>query len=79
MLSIPMGELQRAEVEVNEDSDGDTYRVVLITENGRIPLSEVYSSGERGKRARANQINAFLSNPEQMSLRIQQDHRWFAY
>lgn len=79
MLSIPTGELQSAEVEVNEDSDGDTYRVVLVTKNSRIPLSDVYSSGERGKRTRANQINAFISNPEQMSLRIQQDHRWFAY
>jgi hypothetical protein len=76
---IPTGQLRGAEVEVNESSDGDTYRVALLTKNNSIPLSSVYSSGEEGKREKADQINAFIRNPGETSLIIQQDDRWFAY
>ncbi|HIK18625.1 MAG TPA: hypothetical protein IGS53_25555 [Leptolyngbyaceae cyanobacterium M33_DOE_097] len=79
-MRIPVGHLQGAEVEVNDGDDGDTYRVALITQGGRVPLTEVYSAGigfnHRGK---VEQINAFLQNPEQMTLTVQEDYRWFAY
>lgn len=79
ITQIPLGELQGADVQVNEDSDGDTYRVVLITKSDTIPLTSVYSSGQHGKRKKAEQINAFLANPEQTTLTIRQDDRWMFY
>ena len=39
VISIPTGQLQSAQIEVSEDDDGDTYRIVLITKNDRIPLT----------------------------------------
>jgi len=79
-MRIPVGHLQQAEVEVNRDGDGDTYRAALITQSGRVPLTDVYSAGiginHRGK---VEQINAFLQNPEQMTLTVREDYRWFGY
>ncbi len=80
IVPIEAGQLQGAEVQVNEDSDGDTYRVVLITKSGKIPLTDVYSSGIGTKyRENVDKINSFIGNPAQESLLIQQDDRWFAY
>lgn len=79
VTSIPMGHLQGAEVDVNRDSDGDTYRVVLVTQNGRIPFTNAYSSRAKGKREKVNQIDAFINHSEQKSLTIRQDDRWSAY
>ena len=74
-----IAQLLGAEVQTSESSDGDTYRLLLKTERGEVPLTEVYSSGRRGKSRKAALINAFVSNPSQTSLTIQQDDRWFAY
>lgn len=79
VIPIPLGQLQSADVEVNEDSDGDTYRVVLMTKAGITPFTQSYSSGEGGKRRNAQRINLFLSSQDQLSLKVQQDDRWFAY
>jgi hypothetical protein len=76
---IPTGQLRGAEVEVEKSSDGHTYRVTLLTKNNRIPLNSMYSSGEEDKREKADQINAFIRNPGETSLIIQQDDRWFIY
>jgi hypothetical protein len=78
-IQIPVGELQGADVEVNQDSDGNTYRITLLTQNqGRVPFTDSFSSG-REKYSKANQIKAFVNDPEQMSLQVNQDDRWFAY
>lgn len=76
---IPLNQLQGAKVDVNEDSNGDTYRVVLLTNSGEVPFTPVWSSGSGGKQKNADRINAFIGNPEEISLRVQQDDRWFAY
>lgn len=63
----------------HRDSDGDSvYRLELLTDSGRIPLTQLKSSDRRGKRRKAEIINGFLSNPEQQTLKIVQDDRWFA-
>ncbi len=77
--TIPLNQLQGAKVDVNQDSDGDTYRVVLLTDGGEVPFTWVWSSGTGGKQKNADRINAFISNPGEISLRVQQDDRWFAY
>ncbi len=78
ITSIPAGQLQSATVEVNRTSDGGSYRIALITKNKTIPFTFLYHSGT-GKYQKAKQINAFLNNPQQMSLKIQEDDRWLAY
>jgi len=75
--SIPL--VQRAEVEVSEGDDSRTYRVVLITKTGQVPLTERYSSGSDSKYQTVEKINEFIHDPTQLSLRIKQDNSWFAY
>jgi hypothetical protein len=60
-----------ATVDVNEDSDGDTYRVVLQTERSTVPLTTVYSSdGPLDQTAR--EINEFLANTSTKTLNVSQ-------
>ncbi len=75
--SIPTGQLQRADVQVSTDDDGDdVYRIILVTKTKSIiPLTEVYTSGESDKRQDADRINRFVNDQSQMSLTIQQDDR----
>ncbi|MBD2257039.1 tetratricopeptide repeat protein [Pseudanabaena sp. FACHB-2040] len=69
--------LQQAEVETHRNSDGDhTYRVVLTTDQGVVPLTNAYSSGNGFHQNRAAQINQFIQSPAAASLRIHQDDRW---
>lgn len=81
-ISIPPGHLQSAEVEMSKTGNGaDTYRVVLITKNQEIPLTNYFILGGRSDQyQKANKINTFLSQPEQLSLKIRQGGgEWFAY
>lgn len=74
-----IGKLKGAELEVGGDTDSDpTYRVVLIADNGKIPLNDIYSSsGSSGENVA--RINAFVNNIGETKLKIKQDYRWFAY
>ncbi|MBE9101502.1 tetratricopeptide repeat protein [Vacuolonema iberomarrocanum] len=66
--------LQGAEVDRTRDSDGDvTYRVVMQTREGEIPLTRAYTSGLGQRRRQADAINAFIQTPTQASLEIQQN------
>lgn len=59
--------------------DRYTYRVVFVTEQGDLPLTNSWSSGQRSKEAIATQINHYLQDPSQPTLFIQQDERLFGY
>jgi hypothetical protein len=73
-------QLQGAEVQVEEDSDGDTYTTfILLTKNDRILLNKYAAHSEEGLRKEATQINDFISNPQQNSLIINHGHNWFLY
>jgi hypothetical protein len=77
---IAAGQLQGAEVQARKGSKSTTYGVVPITKSGKIPLTNIYSSGLGAKhQENSDKINRFISNPEQISLSIQQNDRWFAY
>lgn len=72
---VPLGEeniddVQRAWVDESCDSDGCTYRVVLTTGQGDLPLTSYYSSGERSKAETAAEINAFVAQGEGETLEI---------
>jgi hypothetical protein len=57
----PLEALESAYVAQSRDSDGDvTYRVMLVTGGGEIPLTSYTSSGYRKKASIADQINKFV-------------------
>ena len=55
--------LQGAWVDESCD-DSCTYRVVLITERGNVPLTDYYSSGRQSKEEKAARINRFVQGWE---------------
>jgi len=71
--------LEGAKVERSSSSDGDTFRVVLVTNQGEVPFTDYYSSGENGKQEIATQVSTFLGNSQASSLTLQQDDRWFMF
>jgi hypothetical protein len=71
--------LEGAKVERSHSSDGDTFRVVLVTNQGEVPFTDYYSSGENGKQEIATRISTFLDNSQSSSLTLQQDDRWFMF
>lgn len=76
---IPLEGLQRATVETNSDSDGDTYRVVLMTNEGAIPMTGSSDSRYGSKQELAGKINNFLSNPNERFLLAEQKSWWVLY
>lgn len=67
-----LNSLAGAEVIEKRDSDGDyTYKVMLITDEGRIPLSNMSSSDRSSHRKNANKINNYV-NSYQEDLAIEQ-------
>lgn len=73
-------QLQRAELKVDRDCYNKYgYQVILISGSKRIPLPQAYTSNKSGSTENVSIINAFLNNPEQSFLKIQQDDRFFPY
>ncbi|MBN1264174.1 MAG: hypothetical protein JXA25_01685 [Anaerolineales bacterium] len=68
----PVTGLEGAWIEENYDSEDDstTYRVVLDSQRGDIPLTSAFSSGYQGKADLVLQINQFLSNVGENELDI---------
>lgn len=72
-----LNHLEAAEVDVSRDSDGDrTYRVLLQTYEGSIPLTTYFSSGRSMHSNQVQTINAFLQDANQPSLLIRQNDSW---
>lgn len=60
--SFPLESLLGASVQESRDSDGDTtYKVIIDTDQGTIPLSGYSSSGRKQHQENANRINAFVN------------------
>ena len=67
-------DVYRADVEESCDDDGCSYRVVLTTIDGELPLTSYFTSGWAGKEEIAGQINAFIgSNLNRETLSIQEN------
>jgi len=67
--SVP--NLQGAQVEPDCSDDGCTYRVLLTTSRTSVPMNDLYTSDERGLSALAERINAYLDDPSQRSLEVE--------
>jgi len=74
-MDFSLGELQQAVIDVSASSDGDTYRVVLVTAHGEIPFTDYFSSGYSGKQELADEINNYLRSTSQQSLSVKSDDR----
>lgn len=74
--SLVLGEIQSAFVQERRSGEGGaTYRVVLETERGTVPLLLSSSSGRKGKDAVAQEINGFLGDLSAPSLLARQNDR----
>ncbi len=77
LSSKPVRSLVGAYVDESEDSDGSTYRVVLQGWDGlKVPLTNSYSSGYRAKARVVEEVEAFIANPAQRTLKVTQDGSW---
>jgi hypothetical protein len=59
-----------AQVEESCDSDGCTYRVVLVTARQTLPLEVAYSSGKAEKTEITDQVNAFTKDRTLRTLKV---------
>jgi hypothetical protein len=79
VMTFAAEDLQGAELQWSEDSDGEmTYRVAFRVRGEWIPLIGVFSSGSSGKQSAVQSINAFVSDHTQTALAVRQDDRMFA-
>ena len=67
------------ESQYSRSNAGRIYRVVLRTEQETIPLTYHFDSEVAEKHVLADQINGFLSNPNQKTLNVRQGDRSFSY
>jgi hypothetical protein len=65
---------------VPADPEEPTFRVLLLTEAGKIPLSEMYTGGWNEDNHKIEEkVNSFLRSPQKNSLEVQQDSRLSQY
>ncbi|WP_448573163.1 hypothetical protein [Trichothermofontia sp.] len=77
-ITLPLQSLQQAEIQSSRRRKGKrTYRVLLRTDSGGIPLVTTFSNISNHS-AQARQINDFLQNPSQPTLEVTGDYRWLA-
>lgn len=85
---ISIGELQKAIIDSKLDADDDSdlfarYRVVLVTARGNVLFTNTYTYGIGPEYQHlltvVNQINSFITQPSQDSLRIEQDEKVLVY
>jgi|GEM_PF-959205 len=75
---FPVAELQSARVREKRDSDGDrTYQVVLELQSDDLSFTPYSSSGASHHRAQAARINAFIADPNQLTLTVREDTRFW--
>jgi hypothetical protein len=74
--NIPLTQMVAAGVHTSQDSEGDeTYKVVLQTSGGTIPLTSYSSSGYASHQRIADQINTFLADTSIANVEVKQDSR----
>ena len=67
----PLRQVHSAWVDESCDDDGCTYRVVLETDQGQLPMGTAYSSGSTSKQEQADQVNAFVKDDSIRQVKIQ--------
>jgi hypothetical protein len=73
---VDLGILQGAEVMVRLDANGETYKLILLTDRGKRELTDLNNIGNPEEVA--DRVNDFILDRQEMTLEIQQDDRWFS-
>lgn len=71
--------LRSAQLDTSQSTsaeDSDTYRILILTSEGKIPIDTVYDSDKSKAEERINLINNYISDTSQKSLKIVEDRRW---
>lgn len=78
---VPLAELRGASVETSRGSKGyESYRVVLLTDTGRVPLTSVFTGPTpQPQRETVDRITHFLNDHTQPSLLETDDNRAGVY
>lgn len=72
--------LQGAKVEGdNRSGRNSTYRVIILTSNGKVPFTSYFDSDHSKKETIVSHITNFVSNPKITSLTEKQDDRLWMY
>ncbi|WP_298913869.1 hypothetical protein [uncultured Nostoc sp.] len=73
--------LQGAKVEEssNDSHGSSTYRVIILTSNGKVPFTSYFDSDHSKKEIIVSHITNFVSNPKITSLTEKQDDRLWMY
>lgn len=79
---FPLAELQRAELQERRQRGSEpTHRVILQTDRAAIPLTAYLASDlispYAEKAAIVTRLNQFIDTPEQPSVTVRLDDRWF--
>lgn len=73
---VDLGILKSAEVIVARNANGETSKLMLLTNQGKRELTDLNNVGYPEEVA--NRINDFILDRQEMTLEIQQDDRWFS-
>jgi hypothetical protein len=74
--SIQVTDLQSAELDIRGRGEDETYEIILITKNSRIPLTNMHSSGAVFNHRKQNKLlNSFIQASSPDSLTIRHDLR----
>lgn len=76
---FPANELQGAKVGKISMDNGESDQILLLTSKGEVPFSPSYSPFYVPTQAIVSEINAFVNYPNQNSLKVREDDRWFYY
>ena len=80
LKNIPIAQLQEANLETFSGKDKEiSYQVVLLTDENKIPLRWYGDRTRKSYEALTTRINAFVGNPTDTTLTVQQDDREFGY
>lgn len=73
---VDLGILKSAEIIVASNANGKTYKLMLLTNQGKRELTDLNNVGD--PEDVADRINDFILDRQEMTLEIHQDDRWFS-
>jgi hypothetical protein len=77
---IPLNKLRGATVSRNSKNDNSSYKVVLLTNKGKVSLTPKSSySDKNNQKLVAQRISSFVTNSENDPLKVQQGDKWWSF
>ncbi len=77
---ISLNKLRGATISRNLTNDNNSYKVVLLTNKGKVPLTPNTSYTDKNNQKIISQrISSFVTNPANGSLKIEEGDRWLSF